>query len=358
MILCLILSGCGAGPDCGRVARALDLCSTLPTVKVGLVAPFEGRYRSQGYEALYAVKLAVRERNAAGGVSGYMVELVALDDGEAPEARRFLAQKFAVDERVMGVVGPFSADSLFDVASAYREAGLPLITPAMCPSPESGSSGEAFCLGADAERVAETLAQAVPGASPAVVLRSPYAGWDSWVDHLPDLDWEIRASDEWRSATAEYYLYDGDVLGAAELLSEMRAEGVNAPLFGGPMLARTQLSQIAGDAVQGACYAMTAPLYADQASFFARGYRELGGGTPGPWAVLAYDATVLLLDALEREIASSGRPTREDVGAALTQARGLDGELFFENHRRRRAEMRLYCYQAGESYPGSVVSRR
>jgi len=52
----------------------------VPTVKLGMVAPFEGLYRAVGYDALYAVKLAVREANAAGGVGGYRLEMVALDD--------------------------------------------------------------------------------------------------------------------------------------------------------------------------------------------------------------------------------------------------------------------------------------
>jgi len=38
--------------------------STQPVVKIGLVAPFEGRYRPIGYEAIYAARLAIREINA------------------------------------------------------------------------------------------------------------------------------------------------------------------------------------------------------------------------------------------------------------------------------------------------------
>ena len=55
-----------------------------PTVKIGLVAPFEGRYRYVGYDVFYAVRLALQEVNAAGGVGGYHVELVAYDDGADP----------------------------------------------------------------------------------------------------------------------------------------------------------------------------------------------------------------------------------------------------------------------------------
>jgi ABC-type branched-subunit amino acid transport system substrate-binding protein len=359
LILCLLLSGCGAGDDCGRVARALDLFSTQPVIKVGLVAPFEGRYRTLGYEGLYAVKLAVRQRNAAGGVAGYMVELVALDDGEDPESRRFLAHKFAVDERVMGVIGPFSEASLEAVAPTYQELGLPLITPVTCPLPDSDQAGEVFCLGAGSELLAEALAQAVPADARVVVLRAPRVGatrseTSSWVDHLPGSGWEVRAREDWRALTADQYLYDGDALSAAETLIEMRGSGVRAPLLGGPMLARTQLSQIAGDAVEGACHALTDPLYAGRSPSFAEDYQKLGGGAPGPWAALAYDASVLLLDALQEEIEASGQPTREGVGAALAQVRGPDGEFVFEGRRRRRASVSLYCYQAGDPYPGSV----
>jgi branched-chain amino acid transport system substrate-binding protein len=352
LIACLLLGGCGAGPDCGRVARALDLCSTLPVIKVGLVAPFEGRYRTLGYEVLYAVKLAVRDRNAAGGVAGYMVELVALDDGEDPESRRFLAHKFAVDERVMGVIGPFSEDSLYAAAPAYQQVGLPLITPVTCPPPGTNLSGEPFCLGASAELLADTLARATPTDARVVVLESGEG--PSWVDHLPGSGWEKRALDAWRAAPADVYLYEGDVLSAAEFLIEMRDSGANVPLLGGPRLARTQLSQIAGEAVKGACHALTVPLYADQSPFFVQGYQELAGGTPGPWAALAYDASLLLLDALQRDIETSGEPTREGVEAALAQVRGPDGELVFENRQRRQAEVTLRCYEAGDTYPGSI----
>ena len=57
-------------------AGILSACapSTRPVIKIGLVAPFEGRYREIGEEIIYAVRLAVREANKAGGVDGYSIE--------------------------------------------------------------------------------------------------------------------------------------------------------------------------------------------------------------------------------------------------------------------------------------------
>ncbi len=72
--------------------------ATRPTVKIGLVAPFEGRYRYVGYGLFAAVRLALREANAAGGggTPPYSVELVAYDDGADPEMARQQGGEMAV----------------------------------------------------------------------------------------------------------------------------------------------------------------------------------------------------------------------------------------------------------------------
>jgi ABC-type branched-subunit amino acid transport system substrate-binding protein len=337
---------------------------TRPVVKMGLVAPFEGRYRTLGYEVLYAVKLAVRERNAAGGVAGYMVELIALDDGDDPGASSFQVHKFAVDGRVMGVVGPFSESTVRAAAPVYQELGLATITPAACPQGSSAALGTkenhaVFCLGADADVLARALADRLPADARVTLLR---VGQGALGDRLLpaagqvlSAPWDATALAAMRERPADVYLYDGDVLEAAELLIEMRRAGIDAPLWAGPAIARTQLSQIAGDAIAGVCHALTAPLWADASanSAFSAGYQEFAGTVPGPWAALAYDGAVTLLDALERTIAADGHPTREGVIAALDETRGLDGNPVFDRGRRRRAEVALYCYGRGDPYPGT-----
>jgi ABC-type branched-subunit amino acid transport system substrate-binding protein len=47
----------------GAAIRHVRAAQAPPTVKIGLVAPFEGEYRSTGYEVLFAVKLALQQRN-------------------------------------------------------------------------------------------------------------------------------------------------------------------------------------------------------------------------------------------------------------------------------------------------------
>jgi len=120
--------------------------SAKATIKVGLSAPFEGRYRDLGYEVLYAVRLAVRQRNDAGGVGQrYLVELVALNDFDEAEEAVIQARGMAVDPGVLGVLAGLSPETAQAAATEYTRLGLPFLIPAIdltkpqpSPPPELG----------------------------------------------------------------------------------------------------------------------------------------------------------------------------------------------------------------------------
>jgi hypothetical protein len=104
--------------------------SVQPTVKIGLSAPFEGVYRDLGYEALHAVRLAVRQRNESGGVGGsYLIELVALNDLNEVEEAVVQSRKMAVDDGVLGVLGGWSPETARAVAPEYERLGLAFLVP-------------------------------------------------------------------------------------------------------------------------------------------------------------------------------------------------------------------------------------
>lgn len=97
---------------------------TPPVVKIGLAAPFEGRYRDVGYDVIYSARLAVREINEAGGIGGYRVALVALDDGGDPELAQDVARSLVADAAVVAVVGHWRPETTAVAAPIYAEAGL------------------------------------------------------------------------------------------------------------------------------------------------------------------------------------------------------------------------------------------
>jgi branched-chain amino acid transport system substrate-binding protein len=352
---------CAVASACHPAGCALLPRSTKPVIKIGLVGPFEGRYRALGYEALAAVKLAVQQRNAQGGVAGAMVELVALNDDDDPDASAQRARELAVDPDLLGAIGPFSSAALESAAPVYRTYGVPLVAPATCTAALVDADPEGvYCLGLDEDALVGALeARLVPSLHAAVAYGqgSAFDGYPMLGLPVIEAEGNRLAGGGWHADPAQVYLYDGDALSAAELLLAMRREGLNAPLWGGPSLARVQLPQIAGSAVGGSCYVVAAPPEADLApgSAFVVAYEGRIGSAPGPWAGLAYDAANLLLDAVMRAGASGGTVTRDSVQAQLDAASGPDGTPLFAGGRRATADVMWYCYDQGTPYPGRRV---
>lgn len=134
--------------------------SVKPTLKVGLSAPFEGRYRDLGYEVLYAVRLAVRQRNEAGGIGGrYLVELVALNDFAEAGPAVTQARKMGIDAGVLGVLGGLAPEAAIAAAPEYERLGLAFLHPEGDLTQTQSRSGSS-----DAEFAAEY--RAVSGGAP------------------------------------------------------------------------------------------------------------------------------------------------------------------------------------------------
>lgn len=109
-------------------------CASVdPVVKVGLVGPFEGAQRAVGYDVIYSARLAVREINAAGGVGGYRVALVALDDSGDPQLAQEVAASLVIDPAVVVVVGHWLTPTTAVAAPIYAAAGLPLLPAGQPP---------------------------------------------------------------------------------------------------------------------------------------------------------------------------------------------------------------------------------
>ncbi len=328
------------------LSSCAGLGGSRPVVKIGLVAPFEGLHRHLGYDALYGVKLAVRECDVAGGVSGYMVELVALDDGNDPTQSPLQARKMSVDTDVVGVIGHFSDGMALAALDEYHRAGLALITPVAADAVTERGYHEVFRLyarndrlGAEAARyvveelgmhrlavlrgrddLADAFAQAVEGLGAEVVLDAG-AGSQTWLSDL-------------KAVSPELVFFSGGAVEGAELAMQARKAGLGATFMGGSGLDGSQLEQIGGEAVEGTLYITAVPQIGKDADFVA-GYQALAGSLPGPQAVVAYDATRVLLEALEKAIKEQGRPSREAVVVelhALQDYPGLIGPITFDSN--------------------------
>lgn len=357
---------------CALLLLAVGGCAvpggTKPIVKVGLVAPFEGLYRPLGYEVLYAVKLAIRERNASGGVAGYMVELVALNDDNEPATAAQRAREMIVDPDVVGVVGHFSGPTTLAALEEYRRAGLALVTSAAAANAMTDDGyPNVYRLCARNNRLGQEAARyAVTGlgAGRLAILRNQDDLAEAFALTAANLEATIvsdasAAQVDWPvqivAQDPDLIFFSGDAVEGAELIVQARQKGVDALFMGGGDWGSPKLMQIGGAAVEGALYVTSAPALEEigRAEEFVAGYEALAGQPPEPQAILAYDATGVLLEAIARAIVAKGKPSRAAVAAQLaeTHFEGLTGSIAFDA-RGDRLDPIIYVHrvEAGNPY--------
>jgi ABC-type branched-subunit amino acid transport system substrate-binding protein len=367
VFVCLLgLIGCVARPS-----TMPHLGGTQPIVKIGLAAPFEGLDRPLGYDALAGAKLALSERNATGGVGGYVVELVALNDFGEPDEARLQAREFAADPAVLGVITGWTSETMRASVAVYQQVGLAVAVP-WSVLPELADRGSGVVLvAADAQQSAYALTKAVAATYPrrlVVVGDGPSATlYEESADELglnvyllppPDvLDSEITQEWVnhlvWGQPDALILAMDGARTG--ETILTLAEEDWSGTTLGGVESGSIHLVNVAGSLAAGLTFVSPAPAGQDVA-------QPQGNLTPdmeglGPRAVLAYDATHVLLDAIELAIQEDGYPSRQGVKTTLprVQRRGLTGDIVFDAAG-RRVDAPVWLYNiVDKSYPGRVL---
>ncbi len=333
-----------------------------PTVKVGLVAPFEGRYRYVGYDVFYAVQLALLEVNQEGGVGGRGVELVAYDDGADRDMAVEQARKVSVDPEVVAAIGHFREETTAAAAATYAEKGVPLVA-ALPLNYRLERDGETiYLVGPPTARLADALLERVLRLAPEgdVVIVGDGGLLEQALLGVPG----EGGGEGYLTIATDREGWDRDVLirepavlvclldpvAAAELVVMLREEGWAGYVVGGPRLSAGDFVAVAGEAAVGATFVTpwAFPADVDGGDQFAAAYRGVSrGAEPGPLALSAYVATWALLEALEQAIAE-GRVTREGVSAALSaaeQSGKLDRPMAKEGP--TRDEWKVYWYRIG-----------
>ncbi len=108
--------------------------SFADTIKIGVAGAHTGDLTSYGMPTLNAAKLVAEKVNAAGGILGKQIEIVAQDDQCKPEMGTLAASKLISDE-VAGVVGHICSGAAKASLPLYTEAKMVAISPS-ATSPE------------------------------------------------------------------------------------------------------------------------------------------------------------------------------------------------------------------------------
>ena len=114
------------------VVLAFGACSgsKSDTIKIGGLYPLSGPVAVYGVEAKNGVELAIEEINAAGGIDGKMVSLIAEDDEGNPEKTVNAYKKLTAKDGVKMIIGSLTSGCTQAITSLAQAQKVVVVAPA------------------------------------------------------------------------------------------------------------------------------------------------------------------------------------------------------------------------------------
>lgn len=111
----------------GIVLFAIVSTANAQTIKLGMVTTLSGIFSSTGQSGLDGAKLAVEEFNSKGGVLGRNLELIAVDARLSPDIGALTLKDLILKEKIDFALGPVSSSVALAMSDVAREFRVPLI---------------------------------------------------------------------------------------------------------------------------------------------------------------------------------------------------------------------------------------
>jgi len=327
-------------------------------VLIGHIAPLTGDIKTFGESSKNGFLMAVEEANQAGGILGKQIRTVVADDKNDPTEAANAAAKLINQDGVRLIVASISSKCSIPISEIAQTNGVVMISPASTnPKVTVREDGTRkpfvfrACFtdgfqGAAAARVALEDMQAHRAAilydvgndyvkGLAEFFREPFiAGGGEVVLYesyaKDDVDFsalltKIKAAHPDLLFLPDYYNKVGLIA------KQARQMGITAHLLGGDGWDSPEMARIAGEAIEGGCFTnhYSAEDPRPEVQAWVKKYETRYGGKPDALATLAYDATLLLLEAVRR--AGDTDPVRvKDAMAAMQNFPTVSGSVTFD----------------------------
>ncbi len=123
----IITVGAGLLLTVGGSAGAADPGIGESTITLGMSAPFSGPNGAYGKEMKEGAMAYFAQLNAAGGILGRKIELVALDDGYETEKTVANTRKLINEQKVFALMAYYGSSPTTEAMKVFAEARVPLL---------------------------------------------------------------------------------------------------------------------------------------------------------------------------------------------------------------------------------------
>jgi branched-chain amino acid transport system substrate-binding protein len=325
-------------------------------VKIATQSPLSGGQAALGEGIKLGTQLAIDKFKGPLQKAGFKVDLVPYDDQAKPDVGVSNAKNIIADKDILGIIGHLNSGVAIPSSEVYKEVNLAMISPAntnpvvtdrkypninrVCGRDDvQGVVGAEFAHGTlKAKSVYIVHDKTTYGQGVAEFFRDDaqkkgikilgFEGTEEKSNFDPIIT-PIKAKNP------DLIYFGGIYDQAAPFFKQAREKGMKAKFLGPDGMDSSDLTKIAGKTVVGMNYTSAAgPASAlPKAKQFVEDFKKKFGRNPEPYAAEAYDATAILLKAIEAGAKGGQVPTREDVAAAVRKVKhsGVTGDIEFDS---------------------------
>jgi len=354
---------------------------TTGEILIGEISSITGKEAACGQSTHRGIVLAIEEANAHGGVlGGRPLHLLTEDNQSKAGESSTAARKLISHNKVVAILGEVASNRSLEIASIAQPSHTPMISPASTAESvtEAGDYVFRICfLDGFQGQVMAKFAHESLGLNRIAILSSVSSAYSvGLANHFRETftksggsipteqkftegDKDFRAQlTAIRASEADAIYIPAYYTETALISKQARELGLTIPLIGGDGWASPELLEIGGDAVEGIYYSThyspenTAP----QVVEFIDNYRQRWDGeTPDAFAALGYDATLLLINALERAGTTEPAALRDAI-AATRGLFGATGRTDIDENRNASKAATIMTVKDGKfSYVGEVA---
>jgi branched-chain amino acid transport system substrate-binding protein len=339
ILIILVYPGATGGQSKGRI-------------KIASQSPLSGGQAVLGEGIKLGAQLAVDNLKGKLEKMGYKVDFVPFDDQAKPDVGLANAKNIITDKDIIGVVGHLGSGMTISSSEVYEQVHLAMITPAST-SPAVTDRGlknvfrvcgredvESLVGIAFAERTLRVRRVYVVhdgttyGQMAAQALKTEAEKKGVNVLGVARTSGDLNALvTQLQNRNPDLLYFVGDPEHAGQLFKRARESGFKAKLMGSQMDS-PDVVRVAGSAVVGMYYTTiaAAPTEYPAAKLFIGEYRKRFGKDPETFAAEAYDATAVLIKAIEGEAERGRLLARDSVTSAIAKVRysGVTGFIEFD----------------------------
>ena len=350
---------------CGEPDTSLEFGEVVvrpgEPIVIGLSVALTGDTSGDARSIERGVRLAVEQAEAP---KGHPLAVEVLDDGCSAEASVAAARAFAARSDVAGVIGPMCSRGCVPASLVYDEAKLLMLTPSCTASALTGQvmdtimrlawNGEAAAIGGARFAAGQLKVKRVYAVNDSTIYGKQQR--DAFKETLKQRGGRLIAdeyvqSEDWdftqivadvKEKQPDAVYYAGFLPAGRFLIQQLRYHGVSVPFIGtDALLDADAFIRESNTAAEGAYLTDARSVEGKKHEAFARAHRERWGTDPGPWSAQAYDAAVVLIEAIKKTadlrdgaLVIDRRELRD--AAFRTDRHGASGKLqFWPNGERR-----------------------